>query len=111
MGLQSDNIHPVVRQASKNGPYLVPNILLIPGNVNLYIMNDSDSYIQPKDGMVVAVGQDALHIEEVSASDGLLTNWNGQSGLNQSNGSFHLDGIIGVDGEDNPLLTVNSGTI
>ena len=31
--------------------------------------------------------------------------------LNQSNGSLHLDGIIGVDGEDNPLLTGNSGTI
>ena len=31
--------------------------------------------------------------------------------LNQSNGSLHLDGIIGVEGEDNPLLTGNSGTI
>ena len=59
--------------------------------------------------MVVAVGQEALHIEEIS--DGLLTKWNGQSVLNQSNGSLHLDGIIGVEGEDNPLLTGNSGTI
>ena len=31
--------------------------------------------------------------------------------LNQSNGSLHLDGIIGVTGEDNQLLTGNSGTI
>ena len=31
--------------------------------------------------------------------------------LNQSNGSLHLDGIFGVEGEDNPLLTGNSGTI
>ena len=30
---------------------------------------------------------------------------------NQSNGSLHLDGIIGVEGEDDPLLTGNSGTI
>ena len=66
-------------------------------------MNDSDSPIQLKDDMVVAVGQDALHIEEVSESDGLLTKWNGQSVLNQSNDSLHLDGIIGVEGEDNPL--------
>ena len=71
----------------------------MPGNVSLYIINDSDSHIQLKDGMVVAVGQEALQIEEVSASDGLLMKWNGQSGLNQSNGSFHLDGIIGVEGE------------
>ena len=28
-----------------------------------------------------------------------------------SNGSFHLDGIIGVEGEDSPLSTGNSGTI
>ena len=61
--------------------------------------------------MVVAVGQEALHIEEVSESDGLLTKWNGQSVLNQSNGSLHLDGIIRVEGEYNPLLTGNSGTI
>ena len=67
-------------------------------------MNDSDSHIQLKDDMMVAVGQEALHIEEVSE-------WNGQSVLNQSNESLHLDGIIGVEGEDNPLLTVNSGTI
>ena len=59
----------------------------------------------------MAVGQEALHIEEVSESDGLLTKWNGQSVLNQSNGSLHLDGIIRVKGEDNPLLTGNSGTI
>ena len=60
--------------------------------------------------MAVAIGQEALHIEEVSASDGLLTKWNGHYVLNKSNGSFHLDGIIGVKG-DNPLLTGNSGTI
>ena len=61
--------------------------------------------------MGVAIGQEALHIEEVSASDGLLTKWNGQSVLNKSNGSFHLDGSIGLEGEDNPLLTGNSGII
>ena len=83
----------------------------MPVDASLYIMNDSDSHIQLKDGMVVAVGQEALHIEEVSESDGLLTKWNGQSVLNQPNGSLHLDGIIGVEGEDNPLLTGNSGTI
>ena len=83
----------------------------MPGDVSLYITNDSDSLIQLKDGMVVTIGQEALHLEEVSASDGLLTKWNGQSVLNQSKGSFHLDGIIGVEGEDNPLLTGNSGTI
>ena len=55
--------------------------------------------------MVVAVGQEALHIEEVSESDGLCTKWNGQSVLNQSNSSLHLDGIIGVEGENDPLLT------
>ena len=31
--------------------------------------------------------------------------------LNQLNGSLHLDGIIGVEGEDNPWLTGNSGTM
>ena len=31
--------------------------------------------------------------------------------LNKSYGSLHLDGIIGVEGEDNPLLPGNSGTI
>ena len=109
--IQTDDIHPVVVKARKNGPYLVPNTLLMPGDASLYIMNDSDSHIQLKDDMVVAVGQEALHIEEVSESDGLLTKWNGQSVLNQSNGSLHLDGIIGVEGEDNPFLTGNSGTI
>ena len=58
--------------------------------------------IQLKDDMVVTVGQEALHIEEVSESDGLLTKWNGQSVLNQPNSSLHLDRIIGVEGEDNP---------
>ena len=105
--IQTGDIHPMVVQEI----YLVPNTLLMPGDISLYIMNDSDSHIQLKDGMVVAIGQDALHIEEVSASDGLLTKWNGQSVLNKSNGSFHLDRIIGVEGEDNPLLTGNSGTI
>ena len=95
----------------KSGPYLVPNTFLMPRDVSLYIMNDSDSHIQRKDGMVVVIGQEALHIEEISVSDGLLTKWNGQSVLNQSNGSFHLDGIIGVKGEDDPSLTGNSGTI
>ena len=74
MRIQTDGIHPVVVQARKNGPYLVPNTLLMPGDASLYIMNDSDSHIQLKDGMVVTVGQEALHIEEVSESDGLLTN-------------------------------------
>ena len=92
MRIQTDDIHPVVVQATKNGPYLVPNTLLMPGNASLYIMNDS--HIQLKDGMVVAVGQEALHIEELSESEGLLTKWNGQSMLNQSNGFLHLDGII-----------------
>ena len=109
--IQTDDIHPVVVQARKNGPYLVPNTLLMPGNASLYIMNDSDSHIQLKEDMVVAVGQEALHIEEVSESDGLLTKWNGQSVLNQSNSSLHLDGIIGVERQDDPLLTGNSGTI
>ena len=109
--IQTDDIHPVVVQGRKNGPYLVPNTLLMPGDASLYIMNDSDSHTQLKDDMVVAVGQEALHIEELSKSDGLLTKWNGQSVLNQSNSSLHLDGIIGVEGEDDPLLTGNSGTI
>ena len=109
--IQRDDIHPVVVQARKNGPYLVPNSLLMPGDASLYIMNDSDSHIQLKDDMVLAVGQEALHIEGVSESDGLLTKWNGQSVLNQSNSSLHLDAIIGVEGEDNPLITGNSGTI
>ena len=98
MRIKTDDIHPVVVHARKNGPYFVPNTLLMPGDVSLYIMNDS--HIQFKDIMVVAIGQEASHIEKVSASDGLLTKWNGQSVLNQSNGSFHLDGIIGVEGED-----------
>ena len=80
------------------------------GGASLYIMNDSDSHIQLKDDMMVAVGQEVIHIEEVSESDGLLLKWNGQSVLNHSNGSLHLDGIIGVEEEDNPLLTENSGT-
>ena len=83
----------------------------MPGGVSLYIMNDSDSHIQLKEGMVVAIGQEALHIGEVSAADGLLTKWKGQSTLNNSNSSFHQDGIIRVEGEDNPLSTGNSGTI
>ena len=61
--------------------------------------------------MVVAIGQESLHIEEVSASDGLLMKWNSQYALDKSNGLFHLDGIIGVEREDNPLSTGNSGTI
>ena len=61
--------------------------------------------------MVVAIGPQALHIEEVSASYGLLTKWNGQSVLNKPNSSFHLDGIIRVEGENTPLLIGNSGTI
>ena len=53
--IQTDDIHPVAVQARKNGPYLVPNTLLMPGDASLYIMNDSDSPIQLKDNMVVAV--------------------------------------------------------
>ena len=83
MRIETDDIHPMVVQAMKNGPYLVPNTLLMPGDNSLYIMNDSGTHIQLKDGMLVAVGQEALHIEEVSESDGLLAKWNGQSGLNQ----------------------------
>ena len=109
--IQTDDIHPVVVQARKNGPYLVPNTLLMSGDAGLYIMNDSDSHIQLKDDMMVAIGQEALHVEEVSESDGLVTKGNVQSVLNQSNSSLHLDGIIGVEGEDDPLLTGNSGTI
>ena len=56
--IQTDDIHPVVLQARKNAHYLVPNTLLIPGDVSLYFMNDSDSHIQLKDGMVVAIGQE-----------------------------------------------------
>ena len=59
----------------------VPNTLLMPGDVSLYIMNDSDSHIQLKYDMMVAIGQEVLHIEEVS--HGMLTKWNGQSVLNQ----------------------------
>ena len=55
MRIQADDIHPVVVQARKNGHYLVPNILLMPGDVSLYIMNDSNSHIQLKDGMVVTI--------------------------------------------------------
>ena len=76
--IQTGNIHTVEVQARKNGPYLVPNTLLMPGDVCLYIMKDSDSHIQLKDGMVVVIRPEALHIKEVSASDGLLTKWNGQ---------------------------------
>ena len=104
MRIQTDDIYPVVVQARKN-------TLLMPGDASLYIMNDSDSHIQLKNDMVVVVGQKSLHIEGVSESDGLLTKWNGQSVINQSNSALHLDGIIGVEGEDNPLLTGNSGTI
>ena len=50
--IQTDDIHPVVVQARKNGPYLVPNTLLMPWDASLYIMNDSDSPIQLKAGMV-----------------------------------------------------------
>ena len=59
MRIQTDDIHPVVVQTRKNGPYLVPNTILMPGDARLYIMNDSDSHIQLKDYMVVAVGQEA----------------------------------------------------
>ena len=109
--IQTDDIHPVVVQARKNGPYFSTKHLINARGSSLYIMNDSDSHIQLKAGMVVTVGQESIDIEEVSESDGLLTKWNGQSVLNQSYGFFHLDGIIGVEGEDNPLLTGISGTI
>ena len=55
--MQTDDIHPVVIQARKIVPYLVPNTLLMPGDASLYIMNDSDSHIQLKDGMMVAIGK------------------------------------------------------
>ena len=62
-------------------------------------MNDSDPPIQLKDGMVMAMGQEALHTEEIFAADGLLTNCNGRSAIKKmSNGSFHLVGIIGLGG-------------
>ena len=35
MRIQTDDIHPVVVQARKNGPYFVPNILLMPGDASL----------------------------------------------------------------------------
>ena len=38
--IQTDDIHPVVVQAKKNGPYLIPNNLLIPGDVSLYTRKD-----------------------------------------------------------------------
>ena len=109
--IQTGDIHPVVVKARKNGPYFVPNTLLMPGDVSLYIMNDSNSHIQLKDGIVVNIGQETLHIYGISASDGLLTKRNGKSALDKSNGSFYLDGIIRVEEEDNPLSTGNSGTI
>ena len=43
--IQTGDIHPLVVQARKNGPYLVPNTLLMPGDSSLYIMNYSDSHI------------------------------------------------------------------
>ena len=93
--IQTGDMYPVVVQARKNGHDLVSYTLLMPGDLSLYIMNDSDSHIQRKDGMVVTMEHEALHMEEVSAADELLTNGNGRSALeNMSNGSFHLDGII-----------------
>ena len=59
--IQTDDIHPVVVQPRNNGPYFVPNTLLMPGDASLYIMNDSDSHIQLKDDMAVAVGQEAYY--------------------------------------------------
>ena len=38
--IQTDDIHPVVVQAKKNGPYLIPNNLLIPGDVSLCTRKD-----------------------------------------------------------------------
>ena len=82
------------------------------GDVSLDIMNDSDSHIQLKDHMVVDMGQDALHIEYVFAEDGLLKNGIGRSAIeNMLNCYFHLEAIIGLGREDNPLPTRNSGTI
>ena len=46
--IQAGDIHPVGVQARMNGSYLVPNTLLMPGDVSLYIMNDSGSHIQLK---------------------------------------------------------------
>ena len=53
--IQTGDIQPVVVQARKNGPYVVPNTLLMPGDVSLYSMNDSDSHIQLKDDIVVSL--------------------------------------------------------
>ena len=53
--IQTGDIHPVVVQARKNGPYLVENTILMTWGVSLYIMNDSDSHIQLKDGIVVVI--------------------------------------------------------
>ena len=72
MRLQTGDIQPLVVHARENGPYLVQNTLLMPGDVSLYIMNDSDSHIQLTARMVVYMGLEALHIEEVSATHGLL---------------------------------------
>ena len=43
--IQTGDIYPVVVQTRKNGHYLVPNTLLMQGDVRLYITNDSDSHI------------------------------------------------------------------
>ena len=101
---QTGDLRPVVVQARKNVLYLVSNVLLIPGDVSSYIMNNSDSHIQLKDGMVVAIEQETLHIEKVSASDGLLTKWNGKYALDKSNGYYHLDGIIGPQNAQNTMI-------
>ena len=75
----------VVNDTIVKGKYkYAEGTFLMPGDASLYIMNDSDSHIHLKDYMVVVVGHDALHIEEVSESDGLLTKRNGQSVLNKS---------------------------
>ena len=46
--IRTGDIHPVVLQARKNGPYLVPNTLLMQCDVCLYVMNDSDSQFNLK---------------------------------------------------------------
>ena len=40
----------------------------MPGEVNLYILNDSDSYIRLKDGMVVDMGRRHLTVTELEWS-------------------------------------------
>ena len=62
MRRQTGAIQLVVGQARMNEPYLVPNTLLMTGDISLCVMNDSDSHVKRKDGMAVVMGPDAIHI-------------------------------------------------